>query len=36
MRLLLVEDDDRIARDLAEALTAAGYLVDRESDGEEA
>jgi DNA-binding response OmpR family regulator len=36
MRLLLVEDDDRIARDLIEALTAAGYLVDRESDGEEA
>ena len=36
MRLLLVEDDDRIARNLAEALAAAGYVVDRESDGEEA
>ncbi|MDH5410550.1 MAG: response regulator transcription factor [Alphaproteobacteria bacterium] len=36
MRLLLVEDDDRIARDVTEALVAAGYLVDREADGEEA
>lgn len=36
MRVLLVEDDDRIARDVSAALTAAGYLVERESDGEEA
>lgn len=35
MRLLLAEDDSRIARDLTDALTAAGYIVDRESDGEE-
>ena len=25
MRILLVEDDDRIARDVARALAAAGY-----------
>jgi DNA-binding response OmpR family regulator len=36
MKLLLVEDDDRIARDITEALVSAGYLVDREADGEEA
>ncbi|AZG78885.1 response regulator transcription factor [Methylocystis rosea] len=36
MRILLVEDDDRIARNVEEALTDAGYLVDRECDGEEA
>ena len=36
MRVLLVEDDDRIARDVAAALAAAGYAVDREADGEEA
>ena len=36
MRILLVEDDERIARDVAAALTAAGYLVERESEGEEA
>lgn len=36
MRLLLVEDDDRIARDVAAALEAAGYVVERVSDGEEA
>lgn len=36
MKLLLVEDDDRIARDVSEALISAGYLVDREADGEEA
>jgi two-component system OmpR family response regulator len=36
MRVLLVEDDDRIARDVTAALTAAGYLVERESNGEEA
>jgi DNA-binding response OmpR family regulator len=36
MRILLVEDDDRIARDVEAALTAAGYAVSREADGEEA
>lgn len=36
MRILLVEDDRRIARDLTEVLTAAGYVVDHEADGEEA
>jgi len=36
MRVLLVEDDNRIARDVTAALTAAGYVVDREADGEEA
>lgn len=34
MRILLAEDDDRISRDLIEALSAAGYLVERERDGE--
>jgi DNA-binding response OmpR family regulator len=36
MRILLVEDDNRIARDLKAALEASGYVVERESDGEEA
>ena len=36
MRILLVEDDDRIARDVEAALSAAGYAVSREADGEEA
>lgn len=36
MRILLVEDDPRIARDVTETLTGAGYVVDQESDGEEA
>jgi DNA-binding response OmpR family regulator len=36
MRVLLVEDDDRIARDVTAALTAAGYLVERQSNGEQA
>ncbi|MEN6541915.1 response regulator transcription factor [Parvibaculum sp.] len=36
MRILLVEDDDRIAADVATALTAAGFTVEREADGEEA
>jgi DNA-binding response OmpR family regulator len=36
MRVLLAEDDDRIARDVTAALTAAGCLVERESNGEEA
>jgi len=36
MRLLLVEDDDRIARDVTTALTGSGYLVERATDGEQA
>lgn len=36
MRLLLVEDDPRISRDVASALAAAGYVVDTEHDGEAA
>lgn len=36
MRVLLVEDDDRIARNVKAALADAGYLVDHERDGEEA
>lgn len=36
MRILLVEDDRRIADDVSEALQAAGYVVDHERDGEEA
>jgi DNA-binding response OmpR family regulator len=36
MRILLAEDDDRIARDVGTALGAAGYVVEREADGEEA
>lgn len=36
MRLLVVEDDDRIANDIMTALAAAGYAVEREKDGEEA
>ena len=36
MRILLVEDDDRIARDLGAVLVANGYVVDREADGEKA
>jgi two-component system, OmpR family, response regulator len=35
MRILLVEDDDRIREDVARALEAAGYIVDAESSGEE-
>lgn len=35
MRLLLAEDDDRIARDVSAVLESAGYLVDRQADGEE-
>jgi DNA-binding response OmpR family regulator len=35
MRILLAEDDDRIARDVAAALGSAGYVVEREADGEE-
>ncbi len=36
MRILLVEDDRRIAGDLRAALEASGYLVISETDGEEA
>lgn len=36
MRALLVEDDRRIAADVARALEAAGYVVETVSDGEEA
>jgi DNA-binding response OmpR family regulator len=36
MRILLVEDDDRTAETVIRSLTAAGYLVDREMNGEEA
>jgi DNA-binding response OmpR family regulator len=36
MRVLLVEDDDRIARNVKAALADAGYIVDHERDGEEA
>jgi len=36
MRILFVEDDARIIRDVGETLINAGYLVDYESNGEEA
>ena len=36
MRLLLVEDDRRIAADVGGALKAAGYVVETVRDGEEA
>lgn len=36
MRVLLVEDDRRIAADVSAALTAAGYVVETVRDGEEA
>jgi len=36
MRALLVEDDPDLADDVARALGAAGFVVDRCSDGEEA
>ncbi len=36
MRLLLVEDDPLISRDVAAVLEKNGYLVDLESNGEEA
>lgn len=36
MRVLLVEDDRRIASDIRSALQAAGYVVETASDGEEA
>lgn len=36
MRVLLVEDDRRIASDISLALKASGYVVETASDGEEA
>lgn len=36
MRALVVEDDARIAADVARALVSAGFLVDQEADGEAA
>lgn len=36
MRVLLAEDDDRIAADVATALSSAGYAVERVSSGKEA
>ncbi len=36
MRVLLVEDEPRIAGDVAHALKAAGYVVETVADGEEA
>jgi two-component system, OmpR family, response regulator len=36
MRILLVEDDDRIRQDVTAGLEAAGYVVDSETNGEEA
>ena len=36
MRILLVEDDQRIVRDVKAALEAAGYVVDTVGDGETA
>ncbi len=35
MRLLVVEDDPDLNRQLTTALTDAGYVVDRAFDGEE-
>jgi two-component system OmpR family response regulator len=36
MRILLVEDDDRIAGDITGSLVRGGYAVQRATDGEEA
>jgi two-component system, OmpR family, response regulator len=36
MRVLVVEDESRLAKQLATALTDAGYAVDRAADGERA
>ena len=36
MRVLLVEDDDRVAGGITAALDAAGFVTDRVSDGEDA
>jgi DNA-binding response OmpR family regulator len=35
MRILLVEDDQRIRQDVTTALEAAGFVVDVEANGEE-
>lgn len=36
MRILIVEDDSALQRQLAEAMTASGYAVDTAGDGEDA
>lgn len=36
MRILVVEDEARIANDIAEVLKASGYIVDIATDGEDA
>ncbi|MBK1723809.1 response regulator [Thiocystis violacea] len=36
MRLLLVEDDDRLAEGVSAALDTAGFVVERSGDGEDA
>ena len=36
MRVLLVEDDTRVAEGVTASLVAAGYVVDHETEGEEA
>jgi len=36
MRVLLAEDDERIARNVSASLNEAGYVVDWEADGQEA
>ncbi|ARN82960.1 response regulator transcription factor [Methylocystis bryophila] len=36
MRILLVEDDERIASDVSKALKEAGYVVERAATGEDA
>jgi two-component system OmpR family response regulator len=36
MRVLIVEDESRLASDIAEAVTAAGYVAEAIGDGEEA
>lgn len=35
MRILLLEDDEKIAREVTATLNAAGYTVEREKDGEQ-
>lgn len=35
MRILIVEDDTNLNRQLADALKEAGYVVDQAYDGEE-
>ena len=36
MRILVVEDDPRIAHDVIDTLSSAGYVLDHESNGEDA